>query len=51
VSTAVSTLSWTATEWIIKKRPSVFGIISGTVAGLVAITPAAGSVLTQNPEI
>ena len=44
ISTATSTLSWMLTEWLIKKRPSVLGIISGTVAGLVAITPAAGSV-------
>jgi Amt family ammonium transporter len=44
VSTAVSTLSWMTAEWLVKKRPSVLGIISGTVAGLVAITPAAGCV-------
>jgi hypothetical protein len=44
ISTAMSTLSWMLTEWMVKKRPSVLGIISGTIAGLVAITPAAGSV-------
>ena len=31
-------------EWVIKKKPSVLGIISGAVAGLVAITPASGYV-------
>nr|WP_272877285.1 ammonium transporter [Neoroseomonas eburnea] len=38
-------LSWTFAEWIIKGKPSVLGAISGAVAGLVAITPAAGFVL------
>jgi Amt family ammonium transporter len=33
-----------AAEWIIRKKPSVLGIISGAVAGLVAITPASGFV-------
>ena len=31
-------------EWIIAKKPSVLGMISGAVAGLVAITPACGFV-------
>lgn len=38
-------LSWTFAEWMIKGKPSVLGAISGAVAGLVAITPAAGFVL------
>ena len=38
-------LSWVAIEWITKGKPSVLGAISGAVAGLVAITPAAGFVL------
>jgi hypothetical protein len=32
-------------EWMIKGKPSVLGVISGAVAGLVAVTPAAGFVL------
>jgi len=38
-------LAWIAAEWITKGKPSVLGAISGAVAGLVAITPAAGFVL------
>jgi ammonium transporter, Amt family len=37
-------LSWTLGEWAIKGRPSMLGAASGAVAGLVAITPAAGNV-------
>jgi Amt family ammonium transporter len=44
VATAAAALSWMTAEWIIRKRPSVLGIISGAVAGLVAITPASGFV-------
>jgi Amt family ammonium transporter len=42
ISTAAAALSWMFTEWIIYRRPSILGIASGAVAGLVAITPAAG---------
>ncbi len=42
---AAATLSWLFAEWMIKGKPSVLGAISGAVAGLVAITPAAGFVL------
>ena len=45
IATAAAALAWMATEWIVKGKPSVLGIISGAVAGLVAITPAAGFVL------
>jgi Amt family ammonium transporter len=38
-------LAWVLAEWMIKGKPSVLGAISGAVAGLVAITPAAGFVL------
>jgi Amt family ammonium transporter len=38
-------ISWTVAEWMVKGKPSVLGAISGAVAGLVAITPAAGFVL------
>ena len=42
ISTAAAALSWMFTEWIVYRRPSILGIASGAVAGLVAITPAAG---------
>jgi Amt family ammonium transporter len=44
LATACAVLSWTFAEWIIKGRPSMLGAASGAVAGLVAITPAAGNV-------
>ncbi len=44
VATAGAALAWMVCEWIIAKKPSLLGIISGAVAGLVAITPAAGFV-------
>jgi Amt family ammonium transporter len=44
VATAAAALAWMAAEWVIAKKPSVLGIISGAVAGLVAVTPAAGFV-------
>ena len=44
IATAGATLAWMAAEWMISKRPSVLGMVSGAVAGLVAITPASGFV-------
>jgi len=44
IATAAAGLSWMFVEWAVKGKPSVLGIISGAVAGLVAITPAAGFV-------
>jgi Amt family ammonium transporter len=44
LATAVAAFSWMFTEWLVKKKPSVLGIASGAVAGLVAITPASGFV-------
>ncbi len=44
VATAAAALGWMAIEWIIHRRASVLGIASGAVAGLVAITPAAGTI-------
>ena len=44
LATACAVLSWTFAEWILKGRPSMLGAASGAVAGLVAITPAAGNV-------
>jgi Amt family ammonium transporter len=45
IATAAAALGWMFAEWIVKGKPSVLGIISGAVAGLVAITPASGFVL------
>jgi Amt family ammonium transporter len=42
LATAAATLSWPAAEWLVKGKPSLLGAASGAVAGLVAITPAAG---------
>jgi Amt family ammonium transporter len=44
VATAVAALSWMFVEWLHAKKPTVLGIASGAIAGLVAITPAAGFV-------
>ena len=44
VATAVATLAWMFVEWMLKRRPSMLGAASGSVAGLVAITPACGFV-------
>jgi len=44
LATALAVLSWSFTEWMIKGKPSMLGAASGAVAGLVAITPAAGNV-------
>jgi Amt family ammonium transporter len=44
IATGAAGLAWMFTEWMTKKKPSVLGIISGAVAGLVAITPASGFV-------
>jgi len=46
VATATAGLTWAALDWIINSRPTALGIITGAVAGLVAITPAAGYVDT-----
>ncbi len=42
--TAVAGVTWMCTEWVLKGKPSLLGVCSGIVAGLVAITPAAGYV-------
>ena len=44
IATAAAALGWMFAEWIVHKKPSVLGIVSGAVAGLVAITPASGFV-------
>ncbi|MGB4075935.1 ammonium transporter [Pseudomonas sp.] len=43
IATAAAALGWMAAEWISHGKPSALGIASGVVAGLVAITPAAGT--------
>ena len=43
LATAAAALAWMAAEWALHRKPSVLGIASGAVAGLVAITPAAGT--------
>jgi ammonium transporter, Amt family len=44
LATACAVLSWILVEWMLKGKPSMLGAASGAVAGLVAITPAAGNV-------
>jgi len=44
LATAAAVVSWTFAEWALKGHPSMLGAASGAVAGLVAITPAAGNV-------
>ena len=44
LATSCAVLSWMTAEWLVKGKPSMLGAASGAVAGLVAITPAAGNV-------
>ncbi len=44
LATACAVLAWSFLEWVVKGKPSMLGAASGAVAGLVAITPAAGNV-------
>jgi Amt family ammonium transporter len=44
VATATAALAWMLTEWVTRGKPTLIGICSGAVAGLVAITPASGFV-------
>jgi Amt family ammonium transporter len=45
IAAAGAALAWMFTEWATRGKPSVLGVISGAVAGLVAITPASGFVM------
>lgn len=45
IAAAAAALSWMFIEWVVRGKPSVLGVISGAIGGLVAITPAAGFVL------
>jgi Amt family ammonium transporter len=47
LATACAVLTWMFAEWLLKGKPSMLGAASGAVAGLVAITPAAGNVGIQ----
>ncbi len=42
LATAAAGFSWMLVEWVLRRRPSLLGMCSGIVAGLVAVTPAAG---------
>jgi len=44
VATAAATLTWMFAEWMLRGKPSMLGMASGAIAGLVAVTPAAGLV-------
>ncbi|MEQ8266106.1 MAG: ammonium transporter [Parvibaculum sp.] len=44
IATAMAALSWMFVEWIVHRKPTLLGLATGAVAGLVAITPAAGFV-------
>ncbi len=44
LATAAAALTWMLIEWVKRRKPSVLGMVSGAVAGLVAITPASGFV-------
>jgi ammonium transporter, Amt family len=44
MAAAVAAFSWAVLEWITRRRPTALGLISGGVAGLVAVTPASGFV-------
>lgn len=44
IATAVAAMTWMAIDWIVNKKPTTVGACTGAVAGLVAITPAAGTV-------
>ena len=51
VATAAAALTWMIVEWVQRKKPGMLGLASGAVAGLVAITPAAGFVNPQGALI
>ncbi|WP_442909768.1 ammonium transporter [Hyphomicrobium sp.] len=44
VATAAAALAWMVVEWVVHRKPTVLGVTSGAIAGLVAITPACGFV-------
>ncbi len=44
ISASIAAMSWLIVEWVIRKKPSVLGMVNGAVTGLVAITPGCGYV-------
>jgi Amt family ammonium transporter len=48
VAAAAGALAWMLGEWVLRGRPSLLGLCSGAVAGLVAITPASGYVMPSS---
>jgi len=44
IAAATAALAWMLAEWLLRRKPTVLGIVSGAIAGLVAITPASGYV-------
>lgn len=44
LATCVAAITWMAIDWLLNKKPTTVGVCTGAVAGMVAITPAAGSV-------
>jgi Amt family ammonium transporter len=48
IAAAAGAMTWMLGEWIVRRRPSLLGLCSGLVAGLVAITPAAGFVAPRD---
>lgn len=51
IATAAGAVTWMAIEWIMYKKPTLLGLASGIIAGLVAITPAAGFVAVEGALI
>ena len=51
IATAIAGITWMLIEWIVYKKPTLLGLASGIVAGLVAITPAAGFVNVEGSMI
>ena len=44
IATAAAAMTWLTIDWLVNKKPTTVGTCTGAVAGLVAITPAAGTV-------
>jgi Amt family ammonium transporter len=51
IATAVAAVTWPAIEWIVNGKPTVLGLCSGVVAGLVVVTPACGFVTANGAVI
>lgn len=51
IAAGAGALAWMAGEWLVRQRPSLLGLCSGLVAGLVAITPAAGFVSPRSAVV